>query len=460
MSKSNIAFRSKFASGLVGLLFAQSAVATSMPKDWQKPFNAVYEQLDENLRSPNQVNPYYHVHPGRLYLGVYLWDSAFISLIWKNRDPEIAKDVIRSVLYGQQEDGRVPQVVGPFGPNSNGLSNPAVLSYAALQIALAAPDVKFIQSVYPGLKRFHAWLWSQRRLNSGLFYWKKPYESGIDNSPRFSNRDESKIADTANVASSDASAYAVLDSESLLKLALMQLQVVSSSSPEAAQLNRDVGLFKNDQAQTKTRIQTLLWDDADGYFYDRHMDTGQFIRVASVASLIPLFAGVPTNEQWLRLREHISNPKEFYTTIPIPSVSHADPTFEKDCWRGPVWINTAYMVMKGVERYGDQPLAQSLAYRMVDGVYKTWVKTNKFVEYYDPDAFDFKNLTRKEGLGFLGLSAAKNPLTVISQLIMKRLILGSKPVGHFVGWTGLVNTIVIDDLHESPLMPPITSGED
>lgn len=423
-----------------------SAVAQNVREEWRKPFDAVYVQLGKNLRAPNHVNPFFHAHPGRLYPGVYLWDSSFISLIWKDKNPLVAQDIIRSVLYRQQPDGRVPQVVGPLGPNNNGLSNPPVISYAAVRIARETKDMSFVKSVYAGLKRYHQWIWRSRRLKNGLFFWKKPYESGIDNSPRYSNRDESKIIDTSQTAASDFSAYAVLDSESLAELAMMQVDALPTKSDEAKRLRADSAAFTSQASEIAQLMRSYLWNEEDGYFYDRNTINGEFVRIPTVSSLIPLLAGVPTQAQWLRLRAHITNPNEFYTAIPIPSVSRNSRFFEKDCWRGPVWINTAYMVIMGVKRYGDGPLTRDLSEKLVNGVYKTWENTGKFVEYYDPDAYDFKNLTRKKGLGFLGLSASPKPLTVITQLITKRLILGPKPVGHFVGWTGLANTLVIDEL--------------
>ena len=55
-------------------------------------------------------------------------------------------------------------------------------------------------------------------------------------------------------------------------------------------------------------------------------------------------------------------------------------------------------------------------------------------------------VTRKKGTGPLGLSGSHNIVKIATHLIAKQLILGKKPVNHFVGWTGLVNTLVVDEL--------------
>lgn len=90
-------------------------------------------------------------------------------------------------------------------------------------------------------------------------------------------------------------------------------------------------------------------------------------------------------------------------------------------------------------------LAQDLSRKLIGGVFKVWEQTGKFVEFYDPERFDFVQLSRKKGTGRFGLSASHNIIDVVMHLIGKQIILGTKPVNHFVGWTGLVNTLTIEE---------------
>ena len=91
------------------------------------------------------------------------------------------------------------------------------------------------------------------------------------------------------------------------------------------------------------------------------------------------------------------DPNEFNTPFPLPSTALNDPTFEKDCWRGPIWINTAYMAIVGMERYGYNDDAALISFKLADGIYKTYDNTGKFVEFYDPQRYDLKELSRKKG---------------------------------------------------------------
>ena len=105
-----------------------------------------------------------------------------------------------------------------------------------------------------------------------------------------------------------------------------------------------------------------------------------------------------------------------------------------------MWVNTAYLVIKGLEQYNEHQLSSDFALRVVLGVLKTWKSEGSFYEFYDPERFDLAELTRKKGN------------------LWKQITLGGKPVKHFVGWTGLVNTLILEsiigfDLLEKSIRP-------
>jgi neutral trehalase len=416
-----------------------------IPPKWRPAFEAVYETLDENLKAPDSKNPFWHVHPSPKYQAVYLWDSAFISQIWLRRDRRIAKDVIRSVLHLQLPDGRIPHMVSIF--ETSDLTQPPVLSWAAARIANESSDSLFATKVYSGLRSYHRWLYRNRHLKNGMFFWKHPYESGIDNSPRFGARDESYYIDTTSMAAIDISSYMVVDSESLVSLVDLILKRTDISEARRAKLTADRAVYVKQGEDLRTLVQTTLWDEKTGYFYDRFSKDGKFLNIPTIASFFPLFAGIATHDQAVRLMEHLRNPREFNTLIPLVTVARNSKKFEKDCWRGPIWINTAYMVIQGLKRYDQPELAKYFSRKLVEGVYGTWENTGKFVEFYDPDRYDFKELTRKKGTGPFGLSASSDPIEVIMHLVAKQWFLGPKPVDHFVGWTGLVNNLALDEVN-------------
>lgn len=436
---------------IVTLFSVLTATASQEPYYWKGAFNAAYARLEKNLRAPSKKNPYWHAHPAPKYPGVYMWDSAFISLIWKHKNWLVAQDIIKSVLHNQQPDGRIAQTVSLMGVSPR--TNPAVLAWAANDILSLSHDTKFAAEVYPKLRKYHQWLWYNRRIPVGLFFWKDAYESGIDNSPRFGVRDESHYDDTTRIAAVDITSYAIIDARALVSIA--NLLIASNEKVDRQQLQQDIALFNDHIDRTTVALNHYLWDEQTGMYYDYDLNTNSLRKISTVAGFFPLVAHAASQDQFLRLRDHAMNPREYNTTFPFPTVAHNDPMFEKDMWRGPVWINTSFLAIRGFREYGDQAAVNYFASHLVDSVYQVWSRTGDFYEFYDPDRYDFVEITRKKGLGahLFGrfyLQDSNNPLKVISQLVLKQFILGTKPVNHFMGWTGLVNNLAIEELGFDP----------
>jgi putative isomerase len=135
-------------------------------------------------------------------------------------------------------------------------------------------------------------------------------------------------------------------------------------------------------------INSVLWDEKEGFYYDRNERTGERIRVKSVAGFFPLWAGVASPDQAGRLiREHLTNSREFWTTWPVASYAQTEPDFYEgshhECnWRGPCWIPVNYIIMHGLMDYGYSDIARDLATR----TYRMALFENPATrEYYDSD---------------------------------------------------------------------------
>ena len=382
--------------------------------EWNKGFLAVYDTLIKNLHMPNRSFKTRYAYPSPIFMGVYLWDSSFIAQVWKPWDSKAAEDVLLAVLDNAAPDGRLKHFVSPY--DKSDLTQPPVIAWSTWSLYDWSGDMDFLAHAYPVLKNYNQWLYQNRRLPCGLFFWKHSYESGIDNSPRFVTTDEKPVLDVQKLAAIDLNSY------------VFQQNVLLAKMAETLGKNSEAGEFKKNADDLEALINAQLWDEQTGLYYDRNMETNQLVKIKTIASLIPLFCGAPDAAKAKRLREHAMNPAEFNTYFPLPSVARNDKTFEKDCWRGPVWINTAYMAVMGLKNYGYEDDAADLAWKLADGVYKNYAVTGQLVEFYDPDHPGFQDLHRKRGN------------------LYKQITLGGKPQPNFVGWTGLVNTLVIENL--------------
>jgi hypothetical protein len=400
-------------------------------------FAGVYAVLFANLQAADLLSPHRHAIPGPAFRGVYLWDSAFIAQVWKWWDRAIAQELLLAVIELREGD-RLQHVVTEFSQSS--YTQPPLVAWSAMEIArmLDAREAgAFLRRVYGPLAAFQEWLDANRRLDNGLYFWAHPYESGVDNAPRFSSADESFLRNTEAMAAPDLGSYVILQLEALSEMARRL-----GHGGQAA-------VFAASADGLRERMNALLWHERDGLYYDAD-GAGVLVPLSTVASLLPLWAGVPDADRARRMLARILDPAHYGTLIPIPSVDRAEPCFEKDMWRGPVWVNTAYGVIQGLLRYGFEREAARLAYGLCRGVYRVFEAEHRIFEFYDPEAFHTRELRRKQGNWW------------------KALTLGRGPQRDFVGWSGLVNTLVVellfglrarpDGLTLRPRFPPECRG--
>lgn len=379
---------------------------------WSHGFTAANAALFLNLRNPDGLSRKRHALPAPAFRGVYLWDSAFIAQVWRWWDREVAWDVLEAVLDARDGD-RLQHYVSEYARSS--LTQPPLIAWSFARL-LDAGEADRLTPVYATLSAYQDWLDFSRRLPNGLYAWAHAYESGVENAPRFGTRDERRLRSTSTSAAPDFCAYVVLQREAL------------STMAQALGRREDARRHLLAADEVRRGVNAHLWDEEDGLYYDRETRDGRFIRSRTVASLAPLWAGIPDERRAARLIGQIADPEAFGTPLPIPSVALNDPAFERDMWRGPVWVNTAFGVLEGLRRYGAHALASALAFRLCDGVYATYGRTGRFYEFYDPTTVGVAALNRKRGNRW------------------KAMTLGPGPVADFVGWTGLVNTIVIEML--------------
>jgi hypothetical protein len=87
------------------------------------------------------------------------------------------------------------------------------------------------------------------------------------------------------------------------------------------------------------------------------------------------------------IEEHLLDAQRFWLPVPPPSVSSTDPAFTLDdrlhglrrYWRGPTWVNAAYLAWLGLVRLGYEGAAAELARRLG----ATALRSGLW-EYYDP----------------------------------------------------------------------------
>jgi neutral trehalase len=124
--------------------------------------------------------------------------------------------------------------------------------------------------------------------------------------------------------------------------------------------------FKRQYFSLKTRINSLMYNQNDGFYYDIGKNE-KHIPIKTIAGYWPLLAEIPNGEKAERLIEKLSDPKFFGTPHPFPSLAVCEKDFDENGrgYRGSVFPHLTFMVIKGLERYQRWDLARESAIRHV-----------------------------------------------------------------------------------------------
>ena len=303
---------------------------------------------------------------------MWLWDSAYHSVGMKYISKEMGEDTIRALFCKQDEDGYISHSVSPLA-RLEGKTQPPLLAWAVYELYKKSNDVSFVSEMFEKLEGYIKWDMKNRDLNkNGLFEWKieedsvhcRVGESGMDNSPRFDGESSADCIDFSSFIANEARC-------------LSYLAKAIGKEDKAKQWN---DIFE----KTKEKINELLWDDEDKFYYDRRLKDGTFIKVKSVASFLPLFAGVCDEEKAAHLVEHLSNPNEFGTPFMIPTVSADDKTYKTmDMFRGAVWLNFNYLIAQGLDEYGYSELSTQIKESTIEMLKKWYLSDGVIYEFYD-----------------------------------------------------------------------------
>lgn len=225
---------------------------------------------------------------------------------------------------------------------------------------------------YQKLKKYlDYWFWHCDNDRNGLPVWDSADHTGMDNQDLRGGPMYSEYCEGVDLAC-------------YLYRELKAMEVIAEllGKPE------DVADFKKQAEDLKELVNTVLWDEEDGFYYDRHERTGELIRYKSASSFAPLWAGICTPEKAKRLvEEHVTNPEEFWLAYPIASWAKNEEGYYQqkkanECtWMGACWIPINYMLMHGLVDYGYQSVAEELAVKTFNMAYDE----DEIREYYNAE---------------------------------------------------------------------------
>jgi len=412
------------------------------------------------------------------YVHQWNWDSATHAMGLIHIDEDRAYDELLALVSGQWPNGLIAQIT--FNPKetkyfpgpqfwgtekfangeiiTSGITQPPLLAISANYVYQNSkkPEKaeKFLKKILPAIVKYHDYLKKYRDPeDSGMLTVVHPWESGLDNSPRFDAplanipletipdevkvlvnqfRSDDKIGDAKHRPGMD-DYYRYMYLVHLFKSWDWDYTKIIQQSPFAvkdilfnslwykaneslAQLLTSAGNFELVEKYANWAIQTQnalknLWDEKVQIYTDLDVSLGKHepIRENTIANFTTLWANVPDDKQVKLLLKKLADPKQFWPAYPVPTTALNSPKFELiRYWRGPTWPITNIFVIEGLANYISDTLAEKL-YNELIAKTLNMIAQNGFFEYFDPtkgSARPGKDLDASLGFGTFSWTAA------------------------------------------------------
>jgi hypothetical protein len=330
--------------------------------------------------------------PGR-YPWQWYWDSCFAAIVWRRFDPARARLELETLLAAQRPDGFIGHTVFWNRP----VALPRLLFYnverrgafttETIQPPLLAWAWRIAVGDPAGEPRIAAqadWLARERDLDGDSLLWIiQPDESGLDASPKF---------DPVWGWRANARPGFPLLVHSNRRQGFDARRIRDRGGPLLCEVVVNVlwalSLRALGRPSITPALVSRLWDERSGLFLDEVHGSGRRPVVATWAALAPLaLPDLPEGIGRRLVEEHLLDPARFWTPVAPPSVSVAEPSYEpaarpgliRRYWRGPTWVNSAWLVWLGLRRLGYEAEAGRLARALAAAV-----ASQGLHEYYDP----------------------------------------------------------------------------
>jgi hypothetical protein len=323
--------------------------------------------------------------------------------------------------------------VSPFAPDNtatSGITQPPMFAEAVVRVGkhLSKPERRsWYRKVYPALVSYHHWLYEDRDPHhEGLTLQVHPWETGLDNTPPWMSemhshqlnwwirlvgklrldgpltwirRDVYYTMPGQRLSTMDSlGLYATqkrlrrkgYDIDKVLSHSVFAIEDLSFNSilVRANQHLRDIAKELGEELPealaaniklTKKALETL-WDDYSAQYYSRSFVTHDLIKIPTIATFLPLYAGSISQERADQLASLLKTSRRFHPKYPVPTVPTDSDWFdEQRYWQGPTWVNMNWLIIDGLKRYGHDELAESLAKKTIE-----LVKNGGCFEYFSP----------------------------------------------------------------------------
>jgi hypothetical protein len=376
---------------MTGRMLEQSRIAAVR----QRCEQTLSQNWREGLRQSDGIPFAYTCPSPNHYPWQWYWDSCFAAISWRRFDRGRSRRELESLLAAQREDGFIGHTIfwetplAGFRRLTYNVTSRNALMTASIQPPALAWAWKIAvgdPGEVPGIRRHHEWLSENRdRDGDGLIWIVQPDESGLDASTQFDaiwgrrahglpgfvglvRRNRHLGYDLRRIDAAGGPVCCEVVTNVLYNLSRLALGLPSLTDRIVERMyDEQAELFRPLAVPEPSRPPAVTW-----------------------AALAPLaLPDLPAPIGQRLIQRHLLDRSRFWLPYPPPSVSAADPSFSltdtnlfgrnRRYWRGPTWINSAWLLWLGLVRLGYGERASELAGRVA-----AMVTASGLREYYHP----------------------------------------------------------------------------
>jgi neutral trehalase len=119
-------------------------------------------------------------------------------------------------------------------------------------------------------------------------------------------------------------------------------------------LSEDPSPFEERAEKTAQAMNEKLWDEQHATYLDFDLASNRLLEVYVAPNFVPLYAGIPGEERAHRMVGTLENTGfglSDESLTPVPSYDrYGFAFFPTRYWRGPVWTNINWSLMRGLQR--------------------------------------------------------------------------------------------------------------
>ena len=316
------------------------------------------------------------------YQKIWLETQPMGGAMYALRDMRAAVNNQLLFMEYRRADGRIPGSIacmeGKLVPQFNKFQG-FCFPDPALDVGyIAGADREYLCLLYETLRGFDEYLWRVRDSDGdGLLESWCVCDTGEDRALRYGDAPMWWTEETPPDAfqrvpmpSMDVTAYSFAARNALSELS----RLLQNGNEET---------WRRKAEDVRARIRSGFWDDARGAYFDRFKD-GTRDPALIHNTLRLMYWGVPDADMAGRfVREHLLNPNEFWTPMPLPSVAANDPLFRNEptnCWTGQPEGLTYQRAVRALENYGFLPEIARIGRKLLSAAWEG----RAFSQQYDP----------------------------------------------------------------------------